>query len=147
MSGVGTRVKNKMAVLGIRGGKSCSCDAVAAEMDLGGPAWVRENIEYVLGKMESNAAKKRLPFIKHAAKWLVLLCCREEEAAIARGEVAVIPQAQEITRPERTPIVVAAVHGARRPLGKSTSARDRVLAWREKRRQVREAKERDGDRA
>lgn len=142
MSGVGTRVKNMLSALGIRGGKSCSCDAIAAEMDSRGSAWVRENIEYVLGKMEANAAKKGLPFIKQAAKWLVLLCCRQEEAAIARGEAAVVPQSREITRPERTPIVAAAVHGARRPLGKSTSARDRILAWRERRKQ---AKERDAN--
>lgn len=52
--GPGTEMTKIINRVGL--GSDCGrCKALAAEMDLGGPQWVRENFDYVVNRTTSNA--------------------------------------------------------------------------------------------
>lgn len=128
MNGVGARLTAKLAAMGIRHGKECSCKSLAARMDSNGPQWVRENIEYVLDEMRDNAAKLGVLFVRLAAKWLVLSCCREVESEQLRPPRQ--PENPE-QRSTQGPLVGRAAPSSEPINGKV--ARDRVARWRESR--------------
>jgi hypothetical protein len=57
----------------------CSCNAVAAQMDMNGPQWCRDNVEWILREIEKNAEKRGLPFMRAIVKPIVLLAIRKAE--------------------------------------------------------------------
>ena len=59
--------------------KGCQCKSHAKRMDREGPQWCRDNIETILGWLQTEAKKRKLPFIKAAAKQVVLLAIRRSE--------------------------------------------------------------------
>ena len=79
-TGPGTELANILKILGIDAReKGCSCRSHAKKMDREGPQWCRDNIETILGWLEKEAKKRKLPFIKTAAKQVVLLAIRRAE--------------------------------------------------------------------
>ena len=78
--GPGTELASLLRMLGINAKeKGCSCKSHAKRMDREGPQWCRDNIETILGWLQTEAKKRKLPFIKTAAKQVVLLAIRRAE--------------------------------------------------------------------
>ena len=79
-AGPGTELASLLRMLGINAKeKGCSCKSHARRMDREGPQWCRDNIETILGWLQTEAKKRKLPFIKTAAKQVVLLAIRRAE--------------------------------------------------------------------
>ena len=78
--GPGTELAAILKTLGIHAKeKGCGCKSHAKRMDREGPQWCRDNIETILGWLETEAKKRKLPFVKTAAKQVVLLAIRRSE--------------------------------------------------------------------
>lgn len=71
VSGPGGHLKAILAAMGIKAGRHCSCSKRAAYMDYMGPRWCEENIELIVGWLQDEAKKRRLPFFKTAGRMLV----------------------------------------------------------------------------
>lgn len=69
----GSELKRVLAFFRIFPEGGCQCDTTAAEMDLRGPEWCRENIDRIVGVMREEAGKRRLPFVGPVARRLLLL--------------------------------------------------------------------------
>ena len=79
-TGPGTELAGMLKMVGINPKeKGCSCKSHAKRMDLEGPQWCRDNIETILGWLAVEAKKRKLPFIKQAAKQMVLTAIRRAE--------------------------------------------------------------------
>jgi hypothetical protein len=74
-AGPGTELKKLLAgwPFFITSSPDCSCNRVAAEMDIWGPDECErpERVDYILAAMRSNAEKRGLPFIDAAGLFLV----------------------------------------------------------------------------
>lgn len=60
--------------LGVSASPNCSCNARARAMDdneAREPGWCEKNIDEIVGWLEEEARKRRLPFVRYAAKLLV----------------------------------------------------------------------------
>ena len=78
--GPGTELSKLLKMIGINAKeKGCGCRSHAKRMDREGPQWCRDNIETVLGWLQTEAKKRKLPFVKAAAKQVVLLAIRRAE--------------------------------------------------------------------
>ena len=77
--GPGTELKALLKYMGITSSPNCSCHARAAKMDEQGTAWCKENQGEVVSWLQEEAARRRLPFSRFAARKLV-------QIAIARAE-------------------------------------------------------------
>lgn len=77
--GPGTELKAILAKFRITATGSCGCNARAAEMDVRGPAWCRENIDKIVDWLGQEAAKRHLPFVRAATKLLIRLAIRNAE--------------------------------------------------------------------
>ena len=78
--GPGTELAAILKIIGIHAKeKGCGCKSHAKRMDREGPQWCRDNIETILGWLETEAKKRKLPFVKTAAKQVVLLAIRRSE--------------------------------------------------------------------
>jgi len=78
--GPGTELAALLKTIGIDAKeKGCQCKSHAKRMDKEGPKWCRDNIETILGWLQTEAKKRKLPFIKTAAKQVVLLAIRRAE--------------------------------------------------------------------
>jgi hypothetical protein len=69
--GPGTELKKLLKKFGIHSQANCSCNKRADTMDENGNEWVEENIDTVVGWLQQEARKRRLPFLKTAGKILV----------------------------------------------------------------------------
>ena len=79
-TGPGTELAALLKTIGIDAKeKGCQCKSHAKRMDREGPQWCRDNIDTILGWLEKEAKKRKLPFIKTAAKQVVLLAIRRAE--------------------------------------------------------------------
>ena len=79
-TGPGTELAALLKTIGIDAKeKGCQCKSHARRMDKEGPQWCRDNIETILGWLQTEAKKRKLPFIKTAAKQVVLLAIRRAE--------------------------------------------------------------------
>ena len=79
-TGPGTELSKLLKMIGINAKeKGCSCKSHAKRMDREGPQWCRDNIETVLRWLQTEAKKRKLPFVKAAAKQAVLLAIRRAE--------------------------------------------------------------------
>ena len=77
--GAGGELKKMLKMLGIKSTPNCSCNRRAEIMDLNGTEWCKNNKEQILGWLEEEAKKRKLPFIKFGAEQVVNL-------AISRAE-------------------------------------------------------------
>ena len=76
-TGPGTELANLLNMIGINSKeKGCQCKSHARRMDREGPQWCRDNIETILGWLQKEAKKRKLPFVKQVAKQVVLLAIR-----------------------------------------------------------------------
>lgn len=69
--GVGGHLKSILATIGIHAQPNCSCNKRAAYLDSMGPRWAEDNIETVVGWLQEEARKRRLPFFKTVGRMLV----------------------------------------------------------------------------
>lgn len=69
--GPGSELKQLLTKFGIHSKANCSCNKRATYMDQMGNDWVEKNIDTVVGWLEEEAKKRRLPFLKTAGKILV----------------------------------------------------------------------------
>ncbi len=70
-AGPGTELKKLLKLVGITANPNCSCNRRARVMDEKGCEWCRENIETIVDWLGEEAAKRKLPFVRMGAKWLV----------------------------------------------------------------------------
>ena len=78
--GPGTELAKLLQMIGINAKeKGCGCRSHAKRMDQWGPEKCRKEIETVLGWLQTEAKKRKLPFVKAAAKQVVLLAIRRAE--------------------------------------------------------------------
>ena len=75
-NGVGTHLKALLGRMGIHPTKKCSCTKRAAEMDYRGVQWCEDNIDTISGWMESEARKRKLPYMHIAGKALIRMAIR-----------------------------------------------------------------------
>ena len=79
-TGPGTELSKLLKMIGISPKeKGCQCKSHAKRMDREGPQWCRENIEKILGWLQTESKKRKLPFMKQVAKQVVLLAIRRAE--------------------------------------------------------------------
>ena len=69
--GPGTELKAMLAMLGISASPNCSCNARARKMDEMGSGWCKENVGTIVGWLQEEAHKRRLPFSRFAARKVV----------------------------------------------------------------------------
>jgi hypothetical protein len=79
--GVGAEMTDLLSRFWIRHSPDCACAERAARLDEMGPDWARENIDLVLEWMREEAARRGLPFVELAARWVVNEAIRRAEAA------------------------------------------------------------------
>lgn len=63
--------------LGIQAKPTCPCNARAAQMDAWGPEECEKRIEEILDWLASEAQERRLPFVRIAARQMVLMAIRQ----------------------------------------------------------------------
>jgi hypothetical protein len=86
--GPGTELKRLLSRFRISAQGSCGCEAKARLMDEMGPDWCIEHIEKILDWLSENAAKRKLPFIRFAARLLV-----RRAVSNARRKLAILERA------------------------------------------------------
>lgn len=70
----GSHLKLLLSKLGIKADSGCKCSDRARHMDYmeqTEPGWCERNIDTIVGWLEEEAKKRKLPFIKTVAKMLV----------------------------------------------------------------------------
>jgi len=78
-SGAGTELKGLFSLIGIKATTNCSCNARARKMDEMGIEWCRNNVTTIVGWLQEEATKRKLPFSRFAARKIV-------QTAISRAE-------------------------------------------------------------
>lgn len=78
--GPGTELKRLLSWGGIYASTKCQCGEIARKMDEGGPDWCRENMQTIIGSMESESKKRGIPFSKILAIAMV-------ESAILKSRI------------------------------------------------------------
>ena len=76
----GTELKAMLSWLGVKATSVCKCSDRASQMDKAGCQWVKDNVEVVVGWLEEEAKKRRMPFARLAGRLLVLQAVRRAEA-------------------------------------------------------------------
>lgn len=71
--GPGTELKRLLSHIGIHATGTCSCNAMAKQMDREGPDWCREHMEEIVDVMEKEAKHRGLPFKRLGGRALVRL--------------------------------------------------------------------------
>ena len=71
VSGVGGHLKAILGSIGIHATPNCTCNKKAAYLDRMGPDWTERNLDLVVGWLQEEARKRRLPFFKTAGRLLV----------------------------------------------------------------------------
>jgi len=82
--GVGSNLKKILSRIGITSTPNCSCNARAAMMDTFGIEWCEENLEYLVGFLREEAAKRKLPFIDAAGRALVKMAIKRAKKHIGK---------------------------------------------------------------
>lgn len=83
--GPGTELKKLLGRwLGIVASPTCQCNAHARQMDAWGPAECAARLDEIVGWLEAEAKKKRLPFIREVARQMVRLAIRRARNAAGR---------------------------------------------------------------
>lgn len=79
MGGPGTELKKILGKFGIVASPKCSCTQRMKIMNDKGNEWCRENIDYIVGWLEEEAHKRKLPFMKFLGKKLVNMAIKRSE--------------------------------------------------------------------
>ena len=82
MSGVGTELKNILAVFGTYEVTGCKCRDRAAKMDKNGIEWCEANVPTIVGWLKEEASKRKLPFLEIVAKCAISRAIRNARKAI-----------------------------------------------------------------
>ena len=69
--GVGTELKKMLSMIGLRSGPHCSCNEKAKKMNDNGIQWCKDNKSTILGWLEEEAKKRKLPFLKFGANKII----------------------------------------------------------------------------
>ena len=69
--GPGTELKMLLTKLGIDSQPGCKCNQRAAVMDIEGPDWCERHLEEICDWMAEEANKRKLPFVRWAARMMV----------------------------------------------------------------------------
>ena len=77
--GVGTELKGLLSMIGIKSSPTCSCNKRARSMNEHGIQWCKDNIPTIVGWLEEEAKKRKLPFLKFAATKIVKLAIYRAE--------------------------------------------------------------------
>jgi hypothetical protein len=84
-NGPGSILSGMLGSLGIRSAPTCSCKRRALEMNFRGPDWCEQNIDNIVGWLEEEAKKRRLPFIKTVAKLMVQRAISKSRRLLAKA--------------------------------------------------------------
>jgi hypothetical protein len=84
-NGPGSILSGMLTSLGIRSAPTCSCKRRALEMNFRGPDWCEQNIDSIVGWLEEEAKKRRLPFIKTVAKLMVQRAISKSRRLLAKA--------------------------------------------------------------
>ena len=75
--GAGTELTKLLRFFGIKATeKGCKCKSRAAKMDKNGVEWCSNNVEKICDWLQEEAQKRKLPFVRTAAKIIVLRAIR-----------------------------------------------------------------------
>lgn len=77
--GPGTELKKILARFGIRPVGDCKCNRRARRMDQEGIEWCRQNRDRIVGWLQEEAKKRKLPFVRRLGKVLVDRAIRNSE--------------------------------------------------------------------
>lgn len=82
--GPGSILSGMLSSLGIKSAPTCSCKRHAIEMNGRGPDWCEENIDKIVGWLEEEAKKRKLPFIKTMAKMMIQRAISKSRRLLAK---------------------------------------------------------------
>lgn len=82
--GPGSILSGMLSSLGIKSAPTCSCKRRALEMNDKGPDWCAENIDQIVGWLEEEAKKRKLPFVKTVAKLMVQRAISKSKRLMAK---------------------------------------------------------------
>lgn len=83
-NGPGSILSGMLSSLGIKSAPTCSCKRRALEMNAKGPDWCEQNLDQIVGWLEEEAKKRKLPFIKTIAKMLVQRAVSKSRRLLAK---------------------------------------------------------------
>jgi len=83
--GPGTELKKVLKLFGIESTPNCSCNRYAAMMNMNGCEWCRSNMETILDWLQSEADKRRLPFIRAGARLIVKRAIKNAEKTLKQS--------------------------------------------------------------
>lgn len=69
--GVGSELKKMLSMIGITSTPNCSCNAKAKHMNDKGIDWCKDNKDLIVDWLEEEAKKRKLPFVRFAARKLI----------------------------------------------------------------------------
>lgn len=69
--GPGSQLKRLLAKVGIKATPNCPCNAYAAQMDSWGPDECEKRLEEIVGWLQAEAGRRKLPFVPLLARQLV----------------------------------------------------------------------------
>lgn len=84
-SGPGTELKKLLSIIGIKskdGKEGCKCSDRAKHMDYmeqAEPGWCERNIDEIVGWLQEESQKRRLPFFKTIARKLIKLAIKRSK--------------------------------------------------------------------
>ena len=65
--------------MNIKANPNCSCNAKAKTMNKNGVNWCKDNKDTIIGWLEEEAKKRKLPFIRYGAKKILDLAIYRAE--------------------------------------------------------------------
>src|SRR5262249_8473634 len=80
--GAGTELKKLLAKIGITTTPDCACNQRAIEMDQKGVEWCAANVETIVGWLQEEATRRKLPFTKLGGRTLLRLAIRRASAGV-----------------------------------------------------------------
>ena len=83
-NGPGTILSGMLEAVGIKSAPNCSCKQRAVRMNTMGNDWCEENMSEILDWLSEEAKKRRLPFIKTAAKLIVQRAIKKSRRLIKK---------------------------------------------------------------
>lgn len=96
--GPGCQLKKTLAWWGLRDDGQCGCSDFAAQMDRWGPDESRLRIEEIVEHLREAAAKKGMPFMATAARWMVGRAIDAAEQELAHATQASEDEGQDMGR-------------------------------------------------
>lgn len=82
--GVGTELKKLLSYINITSSPNCSCTSRARAMNEKGIHWCKNNKEIIIGWLEEEAKKRKLPFIRYAASKILDLAIYRAEKKLKK---------------------------------------------------------------